>query len=245
MLTVSDLPALLTNLRQLGEPDSISPRLIMPRNVSTKQPRIAGDVDITAGRGAGQMGWYRFASGFVTGKTVLDVGAGIGRGADLFANIAKTVTKQDIDPQVRNLGVTVRPLNEFETDSFDVVTAIDVVEHIEEDRDFVNQICRIAAQICFVTTPLHNFRRDFWPFHIREYGFREFYDLVVPFGHCSFYIGTSNGSAVYSIANVDWFFFMERMINNEITNLPTRAIQKILPKSKRFNSHQAVMIVLD
>jgi hypothetical protein len=214
----------------------------MPRNPSLSGVRQSGDRGITEGRGAGQMGWYRFAAGLLEGKTALDVGAGTGKGAEAFAGKARAVAKQDVDPQLEELGVMVKPLESFDDNAFDFVTAIDVVEHVEGDQAFCRQIARIASEACFVTTPLHNFRRPFWPFHVREYTFREFHDLVITLGDCTFFLGTPRGEAVYPVKSLERLFFVERMINNELTNLPTRAAQKLLPVHARYNSHQAVLI---
>lgn len=187
----------------------------MPRNIEVEVPKITGDESAVAGRGAGQLGWYEFASQFVVGKSVLDVGAGTGLGADILKRNASGVARQDIDPQLEENNIIVKPLAEFESNSYDVITTIDVVEHIEDDQNFLLEVCRIAKETAIITTPLWNHRRHFWPYHIREYTFREFHSLVTPFGPCRFFGGTGAGNLINEIQDIEHAFFMERMVNKD------------------------------
>lgn len=217
----------------------------MPRNIYTESVRVAGDADAIAGRGTGQTGWYAFAAKFLDGLTTLDVGAGTGRDAALLAAAASRVDRQDIDPQLEAAGVIVKPLSEFADNSYDVVTCIDVIEHVENDQAFLANLLRIARRKAFITTPLWSYGRAFWPYHVREYTFREFHSLTCPFGACTYFMGVGSGVDAHEVRDVEHAFFMERMINNDVTNLPARLLQKALPASRRHAGHQAVLIRLD
>lgn len=217
----------------------------MPRNLQIENLRITGDDTAIAGRAPGQTGWYKFAASFAADQAVLDVGAGSGVDAKLLAESAASLDLQDVDPQLADRGIITKPLSEFDGDSYDIITAIDVIEHVEDDQAFLRDVCRVARKLVVITTPLWNFRRDFWPFHIREYTFREFHSLALPFGDCTFYQGTGPGSEVYAVEDFERAFWLERMINNELTNLPIRAVQKLIPRTRRHGGHQAVLIRLE
>ena len=165
----------------------------MPRNTETALNRDCGDTAIDAGRIGGQMGWYEFASDLVCNKTVLDAGSGFGEGLKLLNRTAAMAVGQDIDPRLESERVRVEALSDIGDKEFGAVVSIDVVEHVEEDHAFVRDLCRIAREFVFVTTPLWRLKRKLWPFHVREYSFQEFHDLAYPFGGCQFFKGDPSG----------------------------------------------------
>ncbi|MGE0420512.1 MAG: class I SAM-dependent methyltransferase, partial [Acetobacteraceae bacterium] len=135
-----------------------------------EQVRQVGDVSVVAGRGPGQMGWYQFAADhLVAGKSVLDVGCGLGAGLALLAKPARSVKGQDLDPRLARPEVMIGPIEEIQDKSYDVLTCIDVIEHIEQDEAFVQQMGRVARETVFVSTPNWTASRCQWPYHVREY----------------------------------------------------------------------------
>lgn len=100
---------------------------------------------------------YYFALSLVMGGNVLDVGCGSGYGADLLATGARRVVGIDRSaeairyatthyrrPNLQYLKMDCRALA-FEDSSFDVVTSLDVLEHIAaEDTDgYLVEIVRV------------------------------------------------------------------------------------------------------
>ena len=100
---------------------------------------------------------------------MLDVGAGLGDGLRILRQQASVVEGQDLDPRLADRGIHIVSIDEIPDRSCDVVTSIDVIEHIEDDGWFVRSLARIARQGIFVTTPNWTASRCQWPYHLREY----------------------------------------------------------------------------
>lgn len=169
------------------------------RGTACAQARVCGDAHREAGRSPGQMGWYQFAARFVAGRSVLDSGCGTCKGLDLLAKYAREVRGHDLDPRLERPDVFIGSLSEIPSQSVDVVTSIDVIEHVEDPEGFIRELMRIARVGAFLSTPNWTGSRCQWPYHLREYTPREWYDLLRPLGKCEFYKGTPSGSEVYLI----------------------------------------------
>jgi len=98
---------------------------------------------------------YRFASGFVAGKTVLDVGCAFGYGTSLLAERASHVTGIDIYepavaysreryPQCDFLLGDVVDLTALDR-AFDVAVSLEAVEHVREPARFLAALHRVCA----------------------------------------------------------------------------------------------------
>jgi glycosyltransferase involved in cell wall biosynthesis len=155
------------------------------------------------GRGDSQYGWQTLIGRLFHGKTILDVGAGLGRSRERLAGPHKsnTATLQDIAPSLPvDLTCT---LAEIPDKSFDLVTAFDVVEHVPEDVAFVADLCRIARQQVVITTPNWRVSRCGNRYHVREYTPEQLIDLVKPHGIVRLYTdpdGSGNGVTARSLA---------------------------------------------
>lgn len=204
--------------------------------------RIAGDDSVEAGRHPGQMGWYHLAATFAAGKTVLDVGCGMGMGLRALRAAAKSAMGQDMDERLASTDVVVEPISRFPDKSYDLVVCVDVIEHVEEDRDFLADLCRIARDSVFVSTPLSYAGRKIWPYHVREYRAREFLDLIRPHGKSDIFIGSPTGEESYPLKSTGWWLTLNDLINHPLTNRPARVVQKFLPRRWRNHAHQAALI---
>lgn len=132
---------------------------------------------------------YRFAEQFCQGKSVLDLGCGSGYGAARIAGVADAVHAVDVDPDAigfarerylrRNLTFSRiepgRPLP-FSDGAFDVVLSFQVIEHVHDDRGYLEQACRVLKPggLLVVVTPDRRHRLLPWQrpwnrWHVREY----------------------------------------------------------------------------
>jgi len=103
---------------------------------------------------------------------VLDVGAGLA----LSKNRIPLCMTQDVA-----FGLPVEicaNLTVIRDQSFDSVTAFDVLEHVVEDVDFLNEMCRIARKYVLLTTPNFNVSHAANGYHCREYTPKEFFHLA-------------------------------------------------------------------
>jgi len=129
------------------------------------------------------------------GDKVLDVGMGVGYGMNLLSIKAKEVCAVDVDkkavefctknvlgknPKVKELKLYDGYTLPYKDNYFDVVTCVDVVEHVEDYDKFIDELLRVAKRAVVFGTP--NRRPEYtnpdgtptnyW--HLREWSFEEF-----------------------------------------------------------------------
>ena len=133
------------------------------------------------------------------GAKVLDIGFGLGYGLNIMAIKAKEVSGVDIDekvyhycqntivgrnPRLMHLGMYDGYTLNFPDNFFDVLTCVDVIEHVEDYHRFIKEMLRVSRIGVFFSTPnrrpeytnLDGTPKNFW--HLREWSFEEF-DLIV------------------------------------------------------------------
>lgn len=113
---------------------------------------------------------------------LLEVGCGEGRGVEILMPLVTSYIGIDkiqsiIDslskkfPAVRFQQAVIPPFHGFSDDSFDSVVSFQVIEHIENDRLFLEEIYRVLKPggVAIISTPniRHTLSRN--PWHIREY----------------------------------------------------------------------------
>lgn len=124
---------------------------------------------------------YYAAEPFILGD-VLEPGCGEGRGLDLLAPKAKSYTAIDkigdiIDElRGRYKGVDFKQMNfppfaGLANNSYDVVISFQVIEHIQDDKKFLEEIYRVLKPggKAVITTPNIKMTLTRNPWHIREY----------------------------------------------------------------------------
>ena len=124
---------------------------------------------------------YILARDYVYGD-VLEVGCGEGRGIGLLMQRAKSFTAVDkikdlIDglktrfPAGRFLSMNIPPLQELEDNSYDSIVSFQVIEHIQDDVLFLQEIHRVLKPggLALLTTPNRSMSLSRNPWHIREY----------------------------------------------------------------------------
>jgi SAM-dependent methyltransferase len=208
--------------------------------------RTVGDVSVEAGRGAGQLAWYRFASRFAAGKSVLDAGCGLGQGTEILRQSARSAKGQDLDPRLQRDGIHIGPLEDVPSKSVDMIVSIDVVEHVEDDVSFIRNLGRIARELVFVTTPNWSITRCAWPYHLREYTPREFETLLGQIGKVTLYKGNGAGTLVYPVTHPSAYHALNGLRQFAPTDFAARCFSRLLlPPSMRLHSHNAALVRVD
>ena len=136
---------------------------------------------------------YSEAAKLVSGK-VLEIGTGSGYGIELIASQAtKFITLDKSEPEaiskkqmiqhenVEFIKMKVPPLNNISDNSFDFVITFHVIEHIENDKFFVDEIFRVLKNKgkLIVTTPNKKMSLTRNPWHVREYTVSELENLLL------------------------------------------------------------------
>src|SRR5258708_4020800 len=102
-------------------------------------------------RGDAQPGWHNLFGQLFRGKSILDVGAGLGHSRQRVAAGGNMVTLRD---PAAEMPVDIRTdISAVPPKSYDVVTAFDVIEHVVKDAEFVAHLQRIARERVVITTP--------------------------------------------------------------------------------------------
>lgn len=142
------------------------------------------DVDLTVGRQPLQNHWYEWIGQHSLGSSVLDVGAGMCEGLKILRNHGgKPVVGFEVDTRLAGydpLLLTGVALSDIPDRSFDVVCAVDVIEHVVQDLDFFRNLMRISVSRVYVTTPDFQVSQCRNAHHCREYTFNEFERFFEP-----------------------------------------------------------------
>ncbi len=165
---------------------------------------------------------YLFASRLSRFRRVLDVGAGAGYGSELLSQTAKTTVSLDFAAEalaltpVRDRVQATAAKLPFGANSFDLVVAFEVIEHIEDWADFLRETRRVLAPggQLIVSTPNKKYyaeaRADSGPnpFHVHEFTFEEFREaLHEVYPHVALFVQNHAASIVFqpveSSPNVD------------------------------------------
>lgn len=127
-------------------------------------------------------------------EKVLDVGFGLGYGLNIMAIKASSVNGIDVDQKVLNYcRDTVKGRNPrldyldvydgktlpFKNNEFDIVTCVDVLEHVEDFHSFLDELLRVSRKGVFISTPSRRPEytnpdgtpKNYW--HLREWSFEE------------------------------------------------------------------------
>lgn len=105
------------------------------------------------GSGDSQKIWHEFVGSMFSGKTILDVGAGLGLSKERLSNGGRNeVTTQDTN-RARMAVVDYIAYIDDLFGMWDVVTAFDVVEHTVYPQYFLGALYGLAKETMFITSP--------------------------------------------------------------------------------------------
>ncbi|WP_316151124.1 methyltransferase domain-containing protein [Cupriavidus sp. BIC8F] len=134
---------------------------------------------------------YAFASQWIQGKRVLDVGCGVGYGSRWMAqNGAASVRAFDLSPDAvghakefyahEKLTFEVASATNFDFDErFDVVTCFELIEHVDAQREVIQCIQRALKDdgVLIISTP-RALEQKRTHFHTKEFSEQEFRSLL-------------------------------------------------------------------
>jgi 2-polyprenyl-3-methyl-5-hydroxy-6-metoxy-1,4-benzoquinol methylase len=151
----------------------------MPRNTGEVQHLHHLPRDVRAAQGdSGQLHWYRHITDYSPPEwtSVLDVGAAAGSGLAIMSSHFRDASGIDLLPTSDH--IESRRVESWPADSADLVTAVDVIEHVEDDVAFLCELRRIARCAVFISTPNWAVSKCQNSHHIREYTADELSSLV-------------------------------------------------------------------
>ncbi len=124
---------------------------------------------------------YIAAKPWIAGR-LLEVGCGEGRGVDTLLPLAEDYLGIDkIGEVIENLEkkypktnfeqAVIPPFSTIKDSSFNTVVSFQVIEHIQDDKLFLEEIYRVLKPggIAIISTPNINYTLSRNPWHIREY----------------------------------------------------------------------------
>jgi len=124
-----------------------------------------------------QAHWYRHIGQLAAPRSVFDAGAGTGYGLSILraAGCAQVAGFDvvDIGPEVVKASIA-----DYGRGSWDWVIAVDVIEHIQNDKLFLENLLRVAREGVFITTPNWNVSQAENVYHVREYTPLELQELI-------------------------------------------------------------------
>jgi 2-polyprenyl-3-methyl-5-hydroxy-6-metoxy-1,4-benzoquinol methylase len=166
----------------------------------------------------------------------------MGRGLETLRTEAALAHGQDLDPRLAGPDVRIAVVEEIADKSYDVVTSIDVVEHVQDPAAFVAHLARIAREGFFLTTPNWTASRCDWPFHLREYTPREFEQLLAGHGGVTLFKGTPQGVEVYEVRHRRAFYAFNDLRTWPPTSFVARCINRLVPAPCKIHSHIAAWV---
>lgn len=148
-----------------------------------RQPVPCGkDDNVSWYRTAAHNAWYEWFGSLSEGKSILDVGAGICEGMKVLDKYSPEVRGIDVDERLLKLDprLSMKTLDEIPDKSVDIITCVDVIEHIVEDVKLMNNMKRVVRDAIFITTPCYARSRCGNIAHCREYTIPQFMNFFKP-----------------------------------------------------------------
>lgn len=126
---------------------------------------------------------------FIKNKNILDIACGFGYATNLYIqNGASSVTGVDISEETINeakrrynnkninfLQGNAENLEMLPSGSFDIVTSVETIEHVENYLSFIREVYRLLKKdgVFFLSTPNRLASNKQNPYHVKEFSFDE------------------------------------------------------------------------
>lgn len=215
-----------------------------------RQPESCGnDNDVGWYRQAAHNAWYNWFGEIASKRlvstttpappTVLDVGAGLCEGLKVLESHGCWVTGVDVDERLKGLhsNFVVGGLNQFDDNSFDYITCVDVIEHVVEDLKLMDSMKRIARIGIFVTTPCYTRSRCGNIAHCREYSIAQFTNAFKPSRVWSASPdGKVHRTLLLTKTNNGYINHSPEGVENKNKNVTLSVVKGEIPITTRFNN---------
>jgi SAM-dependent methyltransferase len=184
-------------------------------------------------------------------KRILEIGCGTAYGTTLLAEYVDEIIALDTDPQLiahlakkQTVHTTYQAYDgttlPFPNDSFDAIISFQVIEHVDDDVTFLDEIKRVlrVKGRAYLTTPNRLLRllpeqRPFNHYHIREYTPQELKTLARRAGFKVRLEGIVGDSPTQALEIKRLRVYRHWLFRNVIQELPL-SLQKLLAKTLRF-----------
>jgi len=205
---------------------------------------------------------YVFSQKYIRGD-VLELGCGEGRGIDIILKESKSFTAIDkIKDVIEKLSLKYRdnvfissnfpPLSDIEDNSFDTIISFQVIEHIQDDTQYISEIERILRPggVALITTPNIKMTLTRNPWHVREYTSEELNRLCRKYFSQVDVLGISGNSKVIEYYNQNLesvkrfkrldIFNLEKNLPNFIYKIPYEFLNRINRNNLQKNDNELV-----
>ncbi len=203
---------------------------------------------------------YLEAAKIVSGQ-VLEIGTGSGYGVDIIAPQAErfvtvdkyqTETLENAPANVQFLQMNVPPLAGIPSGSFDYVITFQVIEHIQKDAVFLQEIHRVLKEggKLIVTTPNKKMSITRNPWHVREYTVEELKQLMLRYFRSVETLGVfgnesimdyyeKNRASVRKITRFD-IFNLQYRLPRQLLQIPYDILNR-MNRKKLLNDNQGLV----
>lgn len=208
---------------------------------------------------------YVFSQKYIKGD-VLELGCGEGRGIDIILRKSKSFTAIDkIKDVVEKLSLKYKdnvfissnfpPLSDIEDNSFDTIISFQVIEHIQDDTQYISEIERILRPggVALITTPNIKMTLTRNPWHVREYTSEELNNLCRKYFSQVDVLGISGNTKVIEYYNQNLesvkkfkrldIFNLEKNLPNFIYKIPYEFLNRINRNNLQSNDNELVSAI--
>lgn len=208
---------------------------------------------------------YVFSQKYIKGD-VLELGCGEGRGIDIILRKSKSFTAIDkIKDIIEKLSSKYKdnvfissnfpPLSDIEDNSFDTIISFQVIEHIQDDNQYISEIDRILRPggVALITTPNIKMTLTRNPWHVREYTSEELNNLCSKYFSKVDVLGISGNTKVIEYYNQNLesvkkfkrldIFNLEKNLPNFIYKIPYEFLNRINRNNLQSNDNELVSAI--
>ena len=208
---------------------------------------------------------YVLSQKYIKGD-VLELGCGEGRGIDIILRKSKSFTAIDkIKDIIEKLSSKYKdnvfissnfpPLSDIEDNSFDTIISFQVIEHIQDDNQYISEIDRILRPggVALITTPNIKMTLTRNPWHVREYTSEELNNLCRKYFSQVDVLGISGNTKVIEYYNQNLesvkkfkrldIFNLEKNLPNFIYKIPYEFLNRINRNNLQSNDNELVSAI--
>lgn len=116
-----------------------------------------------------QVIWHNYVANLYSKSSILDIGSGLGQSKKRLSINKNEVITLDTNRMLMDNVDLIEDISNLNENSYDHVTAFDVIEHAIDTTKFIDNVFRITKQTCFITTPNNYTHPRNWHFTPRQF----------------------------------------------------------------------------